>query len=340
MKFYTPFWSHFNGISRADHYSIFHASFFASLLPIDKKLSFFLSVHKESRPVFSSVFNVEDEYVNDIKDCDCVILTPMDIRATSRDIHHSHLGFIERAQEYNKPVVFFSGSDYEDYAPIDPANLLVFQPSGTRTKAPFHTLGLSTVNEDFFDYSFLPKDFSIGFCGYYSGHILRSGIIESLKERNKINFILREGWHNTVSFSEISFVDFFRDEIKKIQQSKKEHFTNMRNNLYNLCVRGGGNFSFRLGETFMMGRIPILIDSDCLLPFADQIPYKTNTVYITRENSNNYKNVYEMVCEFHESHTEKELIEIQKDNRNIWLRYFTPKGIFDNTKQIIEKRFL
>jgi hypothetical protein len=122
------------------------------------------------------------------------------------------------------------------------------------------------------------------------------------------------------------------------KKSQEEYFANIENNLYTLCIRGGGNFSFRLSETFMMGRIPVLIDTDCLLPFDHIIPYQKNTVYVTKENSDNFNQIDKVIREFHNSHSEQELLDIQKQNRKIWENYFTVTGAFYNTLEIIKNR--
>jgi hypothetical protein len=85
----------------------------------------------------------------------------------------------------------------------------------------------------------------------------------------------------------------------------------------------------------MMGRIPILIDTECILPFENEIPYDTNTIRITKENSNNFKNIKEVVENYHNTHTESELLEIQKQNRLIWEKYFTPDNAFKSTYELI-----
>ena len=41
--------------------------------------------------------------------------------------------------------------------------------------------------------------------------------------------------------------------------------------LFTFCYRGAGNFSYRFYETLMMGRIPILVNTDCVFPFEDKV---------------------------------------------------------------------
>ena len=42
-----------------------------------------------------------------------------------------------------------------------------------------------------------------------------------------------------------------------------------------------------------------------------------------------HKSIPERIEEFHSSYTKEELIQIQKENRNIWEKYFTPSGFVD-----------
>ena len=56
------------------------------------------------------------------------------------------------------------------------------------------------------------------------------------------------------------------------------------------------------GESLMMGRIPILIDTDCILPFENEIPYDTNCVRIKPEN---FDRIIDVVQEYHDAHTEE-----------------------------------
>jgi hypothetical protein len=45
----------------------------------------------------------------------------------------------------------------------------------------------------------------------------------------------------------------------------------MRDSEFVFCPRGTGNFSIRFYETLYYGRIPIIIDTDIVLPFSDLI---------------------------------------------------------------------
>ncbi len=70
-------------------------------------------------------------------------------------------------------------------------------------------------------------------------------------------------------------------------EEKSEHLAefqeNMVNSDYVLCVRGAGNFSYRLYETLAAGRIPVIVDTAMLLPFADRIDWSSIGVWVAMD---------------------------------------------------------
>jgi hypothetical protein len=64
------------------------------------------------------------------------------------------------------------------------------------------------------------------------------------------------------------------------EQASREFYENMARTDYTLCLRGGGNFSKRFYETLAMGRIPVLVDTDCLLPFDSVLPWDSHIVRV------------------------------------------------------------
>jgi hypothetical protein len=234
----------------------------------------------------------------------------------------------------------------------------VFRSSGFLSKSAYNVYGLPTINSDVFKENFASKKLSISFCGnYFTSSDERKLAIDKLirEMRENCDFILRDLWFGDVTGKNykinknlelLNYSNIINnnktpspDELKlegrlHYYHLRLEYFKSLSNNLYCLCVRGGGNFSFRLGETFMMGRIPILIDTDCILPFKDAIPYDKNCVRIPFEDPNN---AVDIIKQYHESHSEEELINIQKQNRHIWEEYFSPDNAFVKIKNIINK---
>ncbi|HNU59668.1 MAG TPA: exostosin family protein [Aquaticitalea sp.] len=99
------------------------------------------------------------------------------------------------------------------------------------------------------------------------------------------------------------------------QKTNREYFDNILNSDYIVCVRGGGNFSVRLYETLMMGRIPIFVNTDCMLPFEDTIDWKKHTVWVEWKDR---KNIAKITDEFHNALSDHEFEQLQISNRKLW----------------------
>jgi hypothetical protein len=79
--------------------------------------------------------------------------------------------------------------------------------------------------------------------------------LEGLSIQNKVfdtNFIYRDGYRAKA-----------KTELDR-KTTTQEYYENIKQSTHILCVRGTGNFSVRYWETIMMGRIPIVIDTDLL----------------------------------------------------------------------------
>jgi len=108
---------------------------------------------------------------------------------------------------------------------------------------------------------------SVGFCGNYIAHPHRKEALFSLKldKRLNTNFIWRLMFNG----------EFSKDDR---ELNREEYTENMQENAFIFCARGSGNFSIRFFETLSCGRIPALLDTDCLLPFDDVIDYSEFSV--------------------------------------------------------------
>lgn len=109
------------------------------------------------------------------------------------------------------------------------------------------------------------------------------------------------------------------------QQTNKEYYENIRESDYILCVRGAGNFSVRLYETLMMGRIPIFVDTSCLLPFEEDINWKEHMVWVPWEKRND---IAQIVSNFHNDLSDQDFKKLQESNRLLWKNSLTIVSIF------------
>ncbi|MDR6966998.1 hypothetical protein J2X31_000998 [Flavobacterium arsenatis] len=105
-----------------------------------------------------------------------------------------------------------------------------------------------------------------------------------------------------------------------------EYYDNIKTSDYVLCVRGAGNFSVRLYETLMMGRIPIFVNTDCLLPFGDKIQWKNHVVWVEWKNR---KNIANLVAEFHSKLSDYDFKTMQLENRKLWKEQLSVASILN-----------
>lgn len=108
-------------------------------------------------------------------------------------------------------------------------------------------------------------------------------------------------------------------------ETRREFFANIRNTDYTVCVRGGGNFSVRLYETLAMGRIPVLVDTDCLLPFNSDPRWRECCVYIHEDE---LPHIAEKVQAFHNALSEDAFLDVQYQARHFWEERLSFNGFF------------
>lgn len=119
--------------------------------------------------------------------------------------------------------------------------------------------------------------------------------------RIQSNFIFRNKYRardKNVGTKEATTLDFFK---------------NIQDNLYVFCLRGNGNFSIRFYEALIMGRIPVLVDTDIRLPLSDQIDWSKHCVIVPEDV------ITDNLILFHSSKTDLELKEMQIANRKLML---------------------
>jgi hypothetical protein len=103
-----------------------------------------------------------------------------------------------------------------------------------------------------------------------------------------------------------------------------EYYNNIAASDYVLCIRGAGNFSVRFYETLMMGKIPVFVNTDCLLPFDDQISWREHVVWIEWKDR---KNIASIVSAFHQRLSPDDFIQLQFSNRKLWKETLSVKGM-------------
>ena len=148
-----------------------------------------------------------------------------------------------------------------------------------------------------------PDNLTITFCGYTGNN--RLSVIEQVKSVHE--------YHNIVYRS-----GFWAPEITSKINAKKSFYSNMLSGSFALCLRGNGNFSYRFYEALSFGRIPILINTDCVLPFESKINWKQHVISVSE------KEIYLLPKLIQECNISPAA------NRQLWQTFFSAEGYFNN----------
>lgn len=112
---------------------------------------------------------------------------------------------------------------------------------------------------------------------------------------------------------------------KHFEESRKTFRENILSNHYTLAPRGGGNYSYRLYEILAFGRVPVFINTDCLLPYHDTIPWKEHCIWVEE------KDICELpdrIIEFHQGVGIEAFKKLQYDCHVFWKEYLSLDGFF------------
>jgi Exostosin family len=108
-------------------------------------------------------------------------------------------------------------------------------------------------------------------------------------------------------------------------RSKREFFQNMVDSDYVLCSRGFGNYSYRLYESLACGRIPLFLDTDCVLPYDFAIDWKRYCLWVDRSE---FGSIPDRVAEFHDALSPGQFEELQLECRRLWEEWLAPEAFF------------
>jgi hypothetical protein len=265
--------------------------------------------------------------------------------------------YCEQARKMGKPVIIFFNNDSDEEVPVEGA--IIFRTSTRRSCRRPNVFGLPAWPEDFvgvYRGGNLPIRSRqgrpvVGYCGYgaihqfflpdgayrllcsipfirrlvhyYSGSTakrFRSKVLSQLHRSAAVqtNFLLRTSfWNGTVVNGVL--------DPQRARQSRIEYVNNMFDSDYIMCSRGAGNFSFRFYEVLCSGRIPLFIDTDCLLPHDRWINWRDYCVWV---DETEVTQVADRLVSFHASLSPVAFEEIQHACRRLWLEWLSPTGFF------------
>lgn len=253
------------------------------------------------------------------------------------------------AKESDKKVVVFVGGDLSSGVFID--DMIVFKGSQYKHLQRVNEIIVPPFVEDLgakYDWQIRSKSAKpvVGFCGW-SDFV---GLIERLKywlknflidlevflTRDSLRSVFKKGLFfrrraidlvknsllvDTNIIVRRTFSGNLKTASTSIDQLRIEYINNIKNSDFVLAPKGDGNFSLRFYETLAMGRIPILIDTDCALPLGRFLPYDQVMVRVPYQEINNLDVI---VSGLYSSWSPEDFVAKQQAARNFFrdnLRY-------------------
>jgi hypothetical protein len=125
-------------------------------------------------------------------------------------------------------------------------------------------------------------------------------------------------------------VERLEDRVDRTQSSSAEFFDNIARTQYTVCVRGGGNFSKRLYEALCLGRIPVIVDTDQVLPWQGRVPWDELTVIVDHRALDE---LADRVVAHHAGLDADAFVSAQRAGRDLWLERLSVPGFFGRFEQ-------
>jgi hypothetical protein len=250
------------------------------------------------------------EYSNE-NDCDYFVL-PFKFKSSNED---RFVEILQKARNFNKKLICLNNDDFGGDYNI-PNDIILFRTSFDAKSKKENEYAFPVFIPDIIKNSKGYSDsLSVGFCGDSNRPVRKEALSELKKGKIPLNY------DDVFSFFQNPTID------KKI--GRERFFKNLQNNTFILCPRGCGNFSYRFYETMCFGRIPIFINTDCVLPFENLIDYRNEIVFIEEAELGNINHIIEEYCQ------KNDLIYRQKRCREIWELYLSPNGFLKHIETLL-----
>ncbi len=272
--------------------------------------------------------------------------------------------FCEIAHQNHLPVISSTGGDY-GFTPHD-AEAWVVRPSGYKSKQRKKQIANPVFIRDPLN-EYYNKELSlidmdakplVGFCGQSHNSIKKNSVDLLHTAHRNLKYTLKQSrqepqWlyptsyfrHRVLSLLEKSQL-VETNFVKRLQyragasneeqrrQTAIDFYNNMRNTAYTVCIRGVGNFSVRLYETLAMGRIPLFVNTDCVLPFDKEINWKNHVVWVEYKD---LRHIGELLADFHNELHPDDFKQMQLNNRRLWENYLTFGSFHKKLLEVVMK---
>lgn len=227
------------------------------------------------------------------------IVLPNNFKINSSDIDAYLRKWADEGERLHIPVYAFSLGDFTDGTRFDP-RVQIFRHSTYRSTIQSQDIVLPTLTEDRGREGIVvrmkrpvPRVAFCGMGGFSSPRTRLSYVLKNIRYSleslvypvalaRRLGVYWRRAAMHACERSPLVQTDFIirrsfsgsRTTIElDPEQARREFLDNIIGADFVLAPKGDGNYSNRLLETLSLGRIPVLIDTDTVLPFEEEIDY-------------------------------------------------------------------
>lgn len=300
--------------------------------------------------------------VEDIKDCDYVVLPYSYERFKSVNPGKVQM-ILDEARAAGKPVLIDGAGDLE--YPIDVPNSVVFRVSQYRYSAKDNEITVPFPAEDLLQ-SFrggvhelrTKQDIpSIGFTGWADISALKrakifikelpitlGALFDEKRGAEHKGLLFRKralaALSNTTGIephftARATYSGHVATISGTVKNNREEFVDNLAGSDYALAVRGDANASVRFYEALSMGRIPVFLDTACVLPLEDRINYRDFCVFVDWRDTDR---IGEKLVEFHRSVTPERFALMQHKAREAYEKYLRIDSFSGHLADMLRKR--
>ncbi len=160
----------------------------------------------------------------------------------------------------------------------------------------------------------------------HKGILFRARALKALNASNQVkaNFTSRSSYSGHVKTMSGSAKDI-----------RKEFVDTLQNSDYALCVRGDANASVRFYEALSLGRIPLFLDTACVLPLEDRIKYREFCVFVDWKDTDR---IADLLADFHASVTPERFEDMQRLARKAYEEHLRIDAFSRDLAELLRKR--
>jgi hypothetical protein len=178
----------------------------------------------------------------------------------------------------------------------------------------------------------------VGFCGYVGtpasrllfrllgahqkvdGLATRAAVLVALRRDPRIDcdFVPRATYLGRATFSAF-------DSSHPLLSARHAFLTNLFRCPYNRAIRGKGNHSVRFYEILAAGRIPLFVNTNCVLPLEQEIDWKAHSLWVETDDPTC---IGDAVVAGHAARLADDFVRLQKSNRVLWQQRLMPVPFF------------